>query len=96
MRIDFENRCNVGYAFISFDSSEKIIPFYRTRHDKKWNKFSSEKVCQLAYAKVQGKDNLIQKFRNSKVMEHDPEYRPKIYCTQGQFKGQELEFPTSG
>lgn len=93
LRIDFENHCNVGYAFISFADPKNIIPFYKARHGKKWSKFTSEKVCQLAYAKVQGIESLIQKFRRSKVMESNPDYRPRVYYTDGELRGQELGFP---
>lgn len=34
--MDFKNRCNVGYAFISFIRPEYIIPFARARHGTKW------------------------------------------------------------
>lgn len=93
LRIDFENHCNVGYAFVSFKNPLNIIPFYEKRHEKKWKKFNSEKVCQLAYAKVQGMSNLLQKFKDSKVMSNNPDYRPRIYHTEGTFKGQEMPFP---
>lgn len=93
LRIDFENHCNVGYAFVSFKDPLNIIPFYQRRHEKKWKKFNSEKVCQLAYAKVQGMSNLIYKFKDSKVMSNNPNYRPRIYHTDGAFIGQEMPFP---
>lgn len=93
LRIDFENHCNVGYAFVSFKDPMNIIPFYERRHEKKWKRFNSEKVCQLAYAKVQGMSNLIYKFKDSKVMTNNPNYRPRIYHSDGAFKGQEMPFP---
>ncbi|GME85432.1 unnamed protein product [Ambrosiozyma monospora] len=93
LRIDFENHCNVGYAFISFTDPKHIIKFYKERAGKKWNKFNSDKVCELAYAKIQGKEKLIQKFRHSKVMEQSPEYQPRIYHTSGPLKGQLEQFP---
>ncbi|XLR27209.1 hypothetical protein S83_055109, partial [Arachis hypogaea] len=53
--IDFKNKCNVGYAFINMMSASHIIPFYETFNGKKWEKFNSEKVASLAYARIQGK-----------------------------------------
>lgn len=93
LRIDFKNQCNVGYAFISFKSPLHIIKFYRARNNETWPKFKSNKVCQLAYAKIQGFDNLVQKFKNSKVMIQNHDYHPKIYYTEGSKKGQEMSFP---
>ena len=31
------------------------MPFYQQYHGKKWEKFNSEKVCDIAYARIQGK-----------------------------------------
>lgn len=93
LRIDFENRCNVGYAFVSFADPRKIVQFFKFRSGKKWSEFKSEKVCQLAFAKVQGMGPLIQKFQKSKVLESNPEYRPRIYHIRGEQRGEELEFP---
>ncbi|KAG9298308.1 hypothetical protein G9A89_002796 [Geosiphon pyriformis] len=68
LRMDFKNRCNVGYAFINF-------------------------VCELAYANIQGKKALVEKFRNSSIMDELPEYRPKIFFSKGPSRGKEQSFP---
>ncbi|KAK1302676.1 Protein MEI2-like 2 [Acorus calamus] len=57
--IDFKNKCNVGYAFINMVSPLYIVPFYQAFNGKKWEKFNSEKVASLAYARIQGKDALV-------------------------------------
>ncbi|KAK9478873.1 RNA recognition motif 2-domain-containing protein [Lipomyces japonicus] len=93
LRIDFLNKCNVGYAFISFTSPEAIITFAKARAGTKWNRFNSEKICDISYANIQGKECLIEKFRNSSVMDQDAAYRPKIYYSDGPLKGHEEEFP---
>ncbi|KAK7205948.1 RNA recognition motif 2-domain-containing protein [Myxozyma melibiosi] len=93
LRIDFLNKCNVGYAFISFTSPEAIITFAKARAGTKWNRFNSEKICDISYANIQGKECLIEKFRNSSVMDQDAAYRPKIYYSDGPHKGEEEEFP---
>ncbi|KAJ3079922.1 hypothetical protein HK102_003419, partial [Quaeritorhiza haematococci] len=93
LRMDFVNKCNVGYAFINFISPEAILVFADKVVGKKWAKFNSEKVCTLSYANVQGRDALIEKFRNSSVMLEQPSYRPKIFFTSGPNKGQEEPFP---
>ncbi|KAK9453693.1 RNA recognition motif 2-domain-containing protein [Dipodascopsis uninucleata] len=93
LRIDFLNKCNVGYAFISFTSPDAIVTFAKARAGTKWNRFNSEKICDISYANIQGKECLIEKFRNSSVMDQDAAYRPKIYYSDGPLKGQEEEFP---
>ncbi|SAM09590.1 hypothetical protein [Absidia glauca] len=93
LRIDFQNKCNVGYAFINFMDPRSVVSFASQRLGKQWNRFHSEKLCDLAYANIQGKLNLIQKFRNSTVMAHDVTYRPKIYYSNGIHQGEEEPFP---
>lgn len=69
--IDFKNKCNVGYAFINMCSPSHIISFYESFNGKKWEKFNSEKVASLAYARIQGRPALIQHFQNSSLMNED-------------------------
>ncbi|KAG2265817.1 hypothetical protein Bca4012_076837 [Brassica carinata] len=79
--IDFKNKCNVGYAFINILSPDLIIPFYEAFNGKKWEKFNSEKVASLAYARIQGKSALISHFQNSSLMNEDMRCRPIIFDT---------------
>jgi len=58
----------VGYAFINFIDTKPIPDFYREFHGKKWEKFKSEKICDIKYARLQGFDSLLQHFQNSNVM----------------------------
>lgn len=50
--IDFNNNCNVGYAFINFISVDFIEDFFNTFHGKKWQLFNSEKICSINYARI--------------------------------------------
>ncbi|KAH8598070.1 RNA recognition motif 2-domain-containing protein [Bisporella sp. PMI_857] len=83
LRIDFSNGCNVGYAFINFLDPLDII--------------ESDKVAEVSYATIQGRDCLIQKFRNSSVMLEPPHCRPKLFYTlhDGELAGEEEVFPAS-
>ncbi|KAF7516037.1 hypothetical protein G7054_g14323 [Neopestalotiopsis clavispora] len=97
LRIDFNNNCNVGYAFINFVDPLDIIDFVNKRGNQRWNCFKSDKVAEISYATIQGKDCLVQKFRNSSVMLEVPQYRPKLYYTingpMPELSGQEEPFP---
>ena len=68
--------------------------FYNEFHNKKWEKFNSEKICKIRYAKIQGKKALEQHFENSKVMNQpDEKLKPYIqnqYALQHKFKIEEL------
>ncbi|KAI1281417.1 RNA recognition motif 2-domain-containing protein [Xylaria sp. FL0933] len=97
LRIDFANDCNVGYAFINFVDPLDIIDFVGARGNQRWNCFKSDKVAEISYATIQGKDCLVQKFRNSSVMLEAAHYRPKLYYTLNgpcpDLVGQEEAFP---
>ncbi|KAG4429448.1 hypothetical protein IFR05_015070 [Cadophora sp. M221] len=92
LRIDFSNNCNVGYAFINFHD------FVELRSNQKWQRFRSDKVAEVSYATIQGRDCLIQKFRNSSVMLEPEHYRPKLFFILqdgDQLAGKEEPFPAS-
>ncbi|OMJ81137.1 hypothetical protein SteCoe_18451 [Stentor coeruleus] len=77
--IDFKNRCNVGYAFINFLDFKVIPAFCQEFNMKKWEKFNSEKICELAYGRIQGLRGLIQHFQNSSVINQvDSKVKPVI------------------
>ncbi|KAI3456070.1 hypothetical protein Pfo_012733 [Paulownia fortunei] len=80
--IDFKNKCNVGYAFINMLSPLNIIPFYEAFDGKKWEKFNSEKVASLAFARIQGKAALVAHFQNSSLMNEDKRCRPILFDSE--------------
>lgn len=98
LRFDFGNRCNVGYAFISFTEPRYVAQFVKAREGMKWSQYScnSEKVADIKFARIQGRDCLIQKFRNSPVMHQDAAFRPRLYYTEGERAGTEEPFPAPG
>ncbi|WEW61862.1 hypothetical protein PRK78_007359 [Emydomyces testavorans] len=94
LRIDFANNCNVGYAFINFEDPIDIIDFATARAGRTWNCFNSDKIAEISYATIQGRDCLVQKFRNSSVMLEHPSFRPKLFYTgTGPLAGAEECFP---
>uniref|UniRef100_A0A2N9EJK3 RRM domain-containing protein n=1 Tax=Fagus sylvatica TaxID=28930 RepID=A0A2N9EJK3_FAGSY len=88
--IDFKNKCNVGYAFINMLSPSHIIPFYEAFNGKKWEKFNSEKVASLAYARIQGKTALVTHFQNSSLMNEDKRCRPILFHSEGPEAGDQI------
>jgi hypothetical protein len=91
--IDFKNKCNVGYAFINFINYETVALFYLEFNHKKWEKFNSEKVCKITFARIQGKSAFIDHFRNSSLMYEDQACRPLIFHSSGPSIGQLENFP---
>ena len=77
--IDYINKCNLGFAFINFVEPFHIILFYEIYRGKKWKKFNSDKICDLLYAKIQGRNELISHFKKGKVLSFESEdKRPLI------------------
>ncbi|XP_077212120.1 MEI2-like protein 1 isoform X2 [Tasmannia lanceolata] len=91
--IDFKNKCNVGYAFINMIDPMQIVPFFQAFNGKKWEKFNSEKVASLAYARIQGKAALIAHFQNSSLMNEDKRCRPILFHSEGPNAGDQEPFP---
>lgn len=91
--IDFKNRCNRGYAFINFVDYRDILMFHRQYYGKHWRTFNSDKICDITYARIQGKAAMLKRFENSALMEKDDEYKPLVFVSNGPDKGKRLPFP---
>lgn len=91
--IDFKNRCNRGYAFINFVNYKDILDFHRRYFGKHWRTFNSDKICDITYARIQGKAAMLKRFENSALMEKDDEYKPLVFVSDGPDKGKRLPFP---
>lgn len=92
--IDFKNRCNRGYAFINFVDYRDILAFHRRYFGKHWRTFNSDKICDITYARIQGKSAMLKRFENSALMEKDDEYKPLVFVSSGPDKGTRLPFPS--
>ena len=93
--IDFKNRCNRGYAFINFVDHLDILNFHRQYYGQHWRTFNSDKICDITYARIQGKAAMLKRFENSALMEKDEEYKPLVFVSIGQERGKRLPFPDS-
>jgi len=56
-----------------------IIPLMQRFNNRKWERFNSEKVCSISYARIQGRSALVQHFQNSSLMHEDKRCR----CVRG-------------
>ncbi|THU96424.1 hypothetical protein K435DRAFT_618416, partial [Dendrothele bispora CBS 962.96] len=96
LRVDFSNGCNVGYAFVNFITVQDLLTFVKKCLGQKWNMFSSEKVLQMSYANYQGKDALVEKFKNSCIMDEREAWQPKIFYSEpGPDQGSPEPFPAA-
>ena len=93
--IDFKNKCNVGYAFINLIAPEHIVPLFQHFNNKRWEKFNSEKVANITYARIQGKPALVAHFQNSSLMHEDKRCRPILFRRDGGMACEQEPFPTN-
>ena len=63
--IDFNNKCNVGYAFINFKTPKAMIAFHKRYNGNTWPKFKSNKVCAITFARLQGREAMLKHFEDS-------------------------------
>jgi len=89
--INFQSRVNMGYAFINFPNTDIIPEFRKAFHKTKLTLIPSTKVCEVAYAKVQGLQANLDVYRNSPVNGIAiKQYRPLLFDMPS---GEELPFP---
>jgi hypothetical protein len=80
--IDPKNQCNCGYAFINVVHPYVILSLYLEFNGKNWRNFNSEKICQLTYGRLQGKEQLLSQLEGSGVMQQsDPSKKPLMLET---------------
>lgn len=84
---DFRNGAGLGYAFINFIDAKYTTILYDKFHNKRWDEHNSRKVCEITYGRVQGRDSLIDHFKNAKFPSSDREYMPLIYEHQQTVSG---------
>eukprot|EP00425_Heterocapsa_triquetra_P043330 CAMPEP_0195072492 /NCGR_PEP_ID=MMETSP0448-20130528/16064_1 /TAXON_ID=66468 /ORGANISM="Heterocapsa triquestra, Strain CCMP 448" /LENGTH=655 /DNA_ID=CAMNT_0040104491 /DNA_START=23 /DNA_END=1990 /DNA_ORIENTATION=+ len=88
--IDFNSKCNVGYAFINFRTPHMAQMFVQEFHGKRTKNvlpgFGSSKVCEVSYARVQGRDANMENLRDEKFIEklnERPEWQPLFFDAAG-------------
>ncbi|EOD31318.1 hypothetical protein EMIHUDRAFT_69499 [Emiliania huxleyi CCMP1516] len=94
--IDFKNRCNVGYAFVNMISFHHVPAFYREFHRRKWERFNSDKVCEINYGRIQGKRALIAHFSNSSLANEDESMQPVVFASDGSGTRERWHSPGGG
>lgn len=89
--IDFKNKCNLGYAFVNMTTSKATWKLYKAFHKQPWEAFNSRKICEVTYARVQGRVALEDHFRNSKFACDTDEYLPLVFSPPR--NGEQLSTP---
>eukprot|EP00629_Pelagomonadales_sp_RCC1024_P017145 CAMPEP_0119262610 /NCGR_PEP_ID=MMETSP1329-20130426/2275_1 /TAXON_ID=114041 /ORGANISM="Genus nov. species nov., Strain RCC1024" /LENGTH=581 /DNA_ID=CAMNT_0007262271 /DNA_START=49 /DNA_END=1794 /DNA_ORIENTATION=- len=91
--IDFKNKCNVGYAFINLVEPKDALALFEEFNGRRWTCFRSGKVCAITYARIQGKHMMIERFKNSSLLNESVEVQPRLFVSEGPNKGAPEQFP---
>jgi len=92
--VDKQEHVNVGYAFLNFVSPERIGPFYSKFQSHKWKLFGSSKICELTYARIQGRQAMLDHFYASRVLVDNPQFRPILFDERGN-RINDADWPTT-
>lgn len=94
--VDFKHKCNVGYVFVNFRSTEACERFanmyHRARTSYKLPGFRSKKICEVSPARHQGCEENVRRLQHSPVMvqlAERPEWLPRVFDERGSM----LDFP---
>ncbi|CAN4115350.1 unnamed protein product [Withania somnifera] len=84
--IDFGTKNNVGYAFVNLTSGCAASEIRKVLKNFKWQNvqtpmgmYSSRKICEVTWARIQGKQHLIKHFSQSKFVCDTDEYLPVVF-----------------
>ena len=91
--LDFVNKTNLGFGFINFIDPIHILYFFSEFIGKKWNIFNSEKRCQLAYAKIQGKNSLLKYIYKKNMNNKCNLSTNSFFIENNQIRVNEIEIP---
>jgi hypothetical protein len=78
MPYDANKNCNFGYVFLQATSKEKVGGLYRFFQGRSFNGETGVKACQVAYARLQGKNQFIAQFNKEAVLRLPKVLRPII------------------
>lgn len=77
--MDLKEGNNLGYAFINFTNSLFIMDFFLQFQCLSWSKVlglqkcQSTKICDLIFAKIQGRDNLRKHHEGKNILKKNDE-----------------------
>ncbi|KAJ8542349.1 hypothetical protein K7X08_017215 [Anisodus acutangulus] len=84
--IDFGTNNNMGYAFVNFTSGRAAFEIRKVLKNFKWHGvmtptgiYASRKICEVTWARIQGKEQLVKHFSGSIFLCDTDEYLPVVF-----------------
>lgn len=88
--LDFRNSANLGYAFINMVEPKDTLGLFEAFAGKRWDEKGSKKVCEIKWARLQGKERLIAHFREAKFPSQERRFVPLVWGTRKTVSGREV------
>ncbi|EPS63198.1 hypothetical protein M569_11591 [Genlisea aurea] len=81
--MDFRQKDNLGYAFINFTTPAAAKRFKTLLQNFRWETadtgaIRSKKVCEITWARIQGKERLVKRFQGSNFLCDEPDFLPVL------------------
>lgn len=77
--VDFHTNCNLGFGYVSLINSGSLIKLYNFMHMKRWPNTSSNKTCEVVFARIQGDRDMRRICKDWSVMQLPEQYHPIFY-----------------
>ncbi|KAJ8540220.1 hypothetical protein K7X08_030139 [Anisodus acutangulus] len=84
--IDFGSNNNMGYAFVNFTSGRAAFEIREVLKNFKWRGvktptgiYASGKICEVTWARIQGKEQLVRHFSGSNFLCDTDEFLPVVF-----------------
>ncbi|XP_043697708.1 protein terminal ear1 homolog [Telopea speciosissima] len=74
--MDFKSNLNKGYAFVNFTTTAGAFRFFRAYDKYKWDLFQTRKTCEIDFAEIQGREDLVKHFMKSNFICDSKDYLP--------------------
>nr|GMD77708.1 protein terminal ear1 homolog [Ipomoea batatas] len=84
--MDFKTNNNVGYAFVNFTTEAAAAKIRERLENHAWGVlrtpngyFTSKKICVVAWARIQGRKELVKHFQKSNFICSTPDFLPAVF-----------------
>lgn len=88
--LDFRNSAGLGYCFINMVEERDTLALYEAFAGKRWDEKGSKKVCEIKWARLQGKERLVAHFKEAKFPSREQRFLPLVWSTRRTVSGREV------
>jgi len=82
--LDFISWSNLGYCFVNFKSDLAVRRFRDAFTGRTWNRFASNKRCEIRAAHIQGFHELLAHFASSAILKREERAQPIVFVEGGE------------